>query len=215
MCLTMASRTQDLTGLLAAADADFDPYAERILEAARGELLEHGLRRTSLDEIARAAEVSRATLFRRFPNRDALVFALAAREARAAIARVDAQVAEIDDAEEFLVAGALGVIREITGNGLLQRLLVTDSEQILPLLTSRSAPILEIGREYIVGHLRRFRDDGALLDGDLEVMGELLARQVLSFSVNRDSLLPLDDEKKFAEVVRTTIAPLLLKAKSR
>ena len=58
--------------LLAAAHERFDPYAERILDAARGQLSEFGLRRTSLDDIAKAAQVGRATLFRRFPGREAL-----------------------------------------------------------------------------------------------------------------------------------------------
>lgn len=203
------------TDLLALGDEDFDPYAERILDAARRELLEHGLRRTSLDQVARAAEVSRTTLFRRFPNRDALVFALAAREARGAIARVDEQIAEIEDPEDFMVTGALGVIHEITGNGLLQRLLVTDAEQILPLLTSRSGPILLMGREYIAGHLRRLRKSGATLSGDLDVLAELLARMTLSLAVNRQSLIPLDDDEKLSRVVRGTIVPLLLGAPGR
>ncbi|MBA2546556.1 MAG: TetR/AcrR family transcriptional regulator [Solirubrobacterales bacterium] len=207
-----AIESKDRRALLALGDEDFDPYAERILDAARRELLEHGLRRTSLDQVARAAEVSRATLFRRFPNRDALVFALAAREARGAIARVDEQVAEIDDAEDFMVTGALGVIHEITGNGLLQRLLVTDAEQILPLLTSRSGPILLMGREYIAGHLRRLRKSGAILSGDLDVLAELLARMTLSLAVNRQSLIPLDDDEQLSRVVRGTIVPLLLGA---
>jgi len=209
---TEAIKGRDRGALLALGDEDFDPYAERILDAARRESLEHGLRRTSLDQVARAAEVSRATLFRRFPNRDALVLALAAREARGAIARVDEQVAEIDDPEDFVATGALGVIHEITGNGLLQRLLVTDAEQILPLLTSRSGPILLMGREYIAGHLRRLRKSGAPLSGDLDVLAELLARMTLSLAVNRQSLIPLDDDEKLSRVVRGTIVPLLLGA---
>ena len=204
------AQAPQLDTLLAEAGGEFDPYAERILDAARTELMEHGLRRTSLDEIARAAEVSRATLFRRFPNRDALLLAMAGREARGAIARVDAQVAEIDDAEEFLVAGALSVIREITGNGLLQRLLVTDTDQVLPLLTTRGGPILVMGREYIAAHLGRLRRAGARLPKDLDVLAELLARQVLSLSVTRESLLPLDDEKELERVIRRMVIPLIL-----
>jgi AcrR family transcriptional regulator len=203
-----------VTGLsnLLAPTEQFDPYAERILEAARTELLAHGLRRTSLDEIARAADVSRATLFRRFPNRDALLFALAAREARAAIARVDERVAGLDDAEDLLVKGAIGVVHEITGNGLLQRLLVTDTDQVLPLLTNRSGPILSIGSDYIAAQLGRVRAAGTPLRGDPRVIAELLARLTLSLAVNPTGVIPLDDDRKLAKIVRTTIAPLVIGA---
>ena len=62
---------------MTAEDATLDAQAERVLAAARAQFLEFGLRRTSLDHIAQAAGMSRATLFRRFPNREALILALA------------------------------------------------------------------------------------------------------------------------------------------
>lgn len=201
---------QALGQLLAAAGERFDPYAERILEAARAQLVEFGMRRTSLDDIAQAAGVGRATLFRRFPNRDALMLALAAREAQRSIAAVDAQVAAIEDHEEFLVAGALAVIHEITGNELLRRLLVTDADQMLPLLTGTGAPILAMGRSYIGGQLQRLSAQGASLRGDPDVISELLARVVLSLALNPDSVLPLDDDERLAQIVRTTFMPMIL-----
>lgn len=203
--------TQPLQSLLAAGQEEFDPYAERILEAARSEVIEFGLRRTSLDAVARAAGVSRATLFRRFPNREALVTALAAREAQAGISHVDQQVAAIEDPAEFLVAGALAVIREITGSRLLRRLLATDTDDIVRLFTVDGGPILLMGRAYMAGHLRRIKDLGAPITGDPDVLAELLARLVLSLALNRDTLLPLDDEAALEAVVRSTIAPLIIK----
>jgi AcrR family transcriptional regulator len=197
--------------LLAAADESFDPYAERILEAARAELTEFGIRRTSLDDIAQSAGVGRATLFRRFPSRDALMAAVAAREARRAISAVDRQVASVDDPVEFLVTGALAAIREITGNDLLQRLLVTDRDLMLPLLSGKGAPILTMGSSYMAGQLERLRAQGAELAGDPEVVSELLARLVLSLALNPEGVFPLDDEPQLEGVVRTNFVPMVLK----
>ena len=202
-----------LAGLLAASAQRVDAYAERVLDATRSQLVEFGLRRTSLDDIARAAQVGRATLFRRFPNRDALHWALAAREAQRSIARVDAQVAEIEDPEEFLVAGAIAVIHELIGNELLQRLLVTDRDQMLPLLAGPGAPIVAMGREYIAGHLRRLEAGGATLVGDPDIVGELLARTVLSIALNPEGVLPLHDDRQLERLVRTTFVPMILRDK--
>ena len=199
--------------LLGAGAEQLDVYAERILDAARGQMVQFGLRRTSLDDIARAAKVGRATLFRRFPNRDTLQLALAGREAQRSISRVDAQVAQIDDPEEFLVAGALAVIHELTSNELLQRLLVTDPEHMLPLLTGRGAPIIAMGREYIAGHLRRIEANGAALVGDPDIVGELLARTVLSIALSPEGVLPLHDERQLERIVRSTFVPMIVVTK--
>lgn len=197
--------------LLAAATEQFDEYAERILIAARKQVAEYGLKRTSLDDIARAAEVSRATLFRRFPNREALTFALAAREARAGIAAIDQKVARIEDAEEFLVAGGLEVIHQLARNDLLSRLLVSDTDQILRTLTIDGGVVLAIGRDFMAGHLRRLRASGATIIGDLDLLAELLARLVLSLAINPNGLMPLHDDEQLEQVLRSTLVPMVLR----
>jgi len=53
---------------------------ERILDAAYELLLAIGMRRMTMADIARHAEVSRATLYRRWPNVQAVVAALMTRE---------------------------------------------------------------------------------------------------------------------------------------
>ena len=204
------SDSAELGRLLSAAEEPFDEYAERILDAARAQLVQFGLRRTSLDEIARAAGVGRATLFRRFPNRDALMSALASREAQRCIASVDAQVSDIDAPREFLIAGALAVIREITGNALLQRLLQTDPEEMLPLLAGRGAPILAMGRAYIAARLERLIEQGGVISSDSQAIAEALARLVLSLALNPETVLPLADEDALEALVGRTLAPLLL-----
>ncbi len=52
---------------------------EAILTAAAQEFTEVGVRKASVDEIARRAEVSRSTLYRRFPNKESLLVAVATR----------------------------------------------------------------------------------------------------------------------------------------
>jgi AcrR family transcriptional regulator len=200
---------------LVAAGGELDVQAERLLEAARGQLIAFGLRRTSLDEIARVAGVGRATLFRRFAGREALLLALAAREAQRSISRVDSQLTGIADPESLLVNSVLAVIDEIAGNELLQRLLVTDPEQMLPLLTGRGAPIIAMGREYIAGLLRRIRDAGAALTGEPDVLAEVFARLVLSLALSPEGVLPLHDAPRLEEIARTSLMPMLLRTEDQ
>lgn len=65
--------------------------AERILDAVRGLFLARGVEGVSgigMAEVAETAGCSRATLYRYFPNRQALFVAFAGREARRVVARV-------------------------------------------------------------------------------------------------------------------------------
>jgi AcrR family transcriptional regulator len=69
----------DLAAPLAAARperADAARNRARILDAARSLFAERGVREVSLEEVARAAGVGKATLFRRFGDRGALFLAL-------------------------------------------------------------------------------------------------------------------------------------------
>ena len=45
----------------------------RIIDAASSEFVRSGVRRANIDRIARDAGVSRSTLYRRFPSKDALL----------------------------------------------------------------------------------------------------------------------------------------------
>jgi AcrR family transcriptional regulator len=208
MVIKSLDRDEAVTDVVT-ADEVFDPFSERILGAARAEIVRYGLRRTSLDAIARAAGVGRATLFRRFPNRNRLLTALALREARAAIADVDQCLATVTDPEALLMAAVQAVLHHITGNDLVKRLLVSDPQDILPVASERGGPVLALGRDYIATHLRRLQEMGVVNVGDVEVTAELLARLVLSFALNPVSVLPLDDDERLAEVVARTVAPLM------
>jgi AcrR family transcriptional regulator len=200
---------------MAALDELLDPYAERIVEAARALLTEHGLRRTSLADIADAAGVSEATLYRRFANRDDLLRALVEREATAFIARVDEQINSIDDPEEALVTAWLIFARSLREHDLVRRLLETDPDRILPLLTINGGPALALGREYVLAMARRAVDRGAALTGDPEQIAEVLTRLAQSLVLTRDTVLPLDDERELTEFAHSVLAPLVLSRPAR
>jgi AcrR family transcriptional regulator len=203
----------DAGALLAGPAAEaLDPASEAILDAARAALVEHGLRRTSLDDIARLAGVSRATLFRRFPNRDALLVTLVAREAQRLIARVDEHVDLTRPPQRRVVDGFLAFVTEVRRHDLLRRLVATDPETILPLLTTDAEPVIALGRTYLAGHLRRAQEDGAELTGDPEHIAELLARIAHSLAIAPGTTLPVDDPTRLAAFARTTLAPIAFRS---
>jgi AcrR family transcriptional regulator len=78
--------------------------AEQILDAAAQLFVEHGVGRPGMEDVARAAGCSRATLYRHYDNKDALLHAFVHREARAILNEVGAQPNDVDAVVATLAA---------------------------------------------------------------------------------------------------------------
>jgi AcrR family transcriptional regulator len=98
-----------------------------ILDAALAEVLEHGIRRTSASDIARRAGVSRQTLYRYWPDAQALFAALVTRELLAELPPPP-EDARADDTLDRTVAILVGTADRIRRMPLVDRLRDTDPE---------------------------------------------------------------------------------------
>ena len=88
---------------------------DRILNAAGELFADHGIATVGMNDIARAAGCSRATLYRYFESREALHTAYVHREARIVGARLADLIAGIADPRDRLLAGmahGLRLVRE-------------------------------------------------------------------------------------------------------
>ncbi|MFZ0716109.1 TetR/AcrR family transcriptional regulator, partial [Mycobacterium sp.] len=83
--------------------------ADRILDAAEELFTRHDPGSVGMNEIAKAAGCSRATLYRYFENREALRTAYVARETHRLSESID--VDDIEDPRERLVAGIVTTLR--------------------------------------------------------------------------------------------------------
>src|SRR4029077_20683382 len=82
-----------------------DDVFDRVAAAALAEFAEHGIRRTSMEDVARRADVSRMTVFRRFENKQGLVEVVIAREVRRGMEELDLLWEGAETLEERLVGG--------------------------------------------------------------------------------------------------------------
>jgi AcrR family transcriptional regulator len=92
------------------ADAKTDLAAERILDAAGALFVERGVGKPGMDEVARAAGCSRATLYRYFENRQALIQAFAHREARLITTQVAQATADVSDPRRRVVEAVIACL---------------------------------------------------------------------------------------------------------
>lgn len=119
---------------------------ERILDAALAVMSAHGLARLSLEDVAQQAHLSRQTVYRHFGSREALVTAVIVREERALLDRIVAAAAPFDELRPALAAAMSAGLRAARQHPLLDRLLATEPEALLPFLTTGAGPVLSAAR---------------------------------------------------------------------
>jgi AcrR family transcriptional regulator len=185
--------------------------SERILDEAVRQAEELGVRRLTIGDVAQRVGLSRVTVYKYFPGKDQLVQAVLQREMRRFLRDVDAAVAPYDTLEERLVEGFVFALGWLRRHRLLNRLLRTDPELIVPNLTVGAGPVLAAGREFIAGFARREADDGRLplTDDQIEGVSELLARAVLSFLLTPESVLGMRTQAETRRFAENYLAPTL------
>jgi AcrR family transcriptional regulator len=99
----------DAAANTAAGAAATDP----VLDAAAGCYLRIGVAKTTAAEIARAAGISRATLYRRYPGHEAIFLAVLTRESEEMAADAATHLAGIHDPSQRVLEGMMFAIGEI------------------------------------------------------------------------------------------------------
>lgn len=114
--------------------------ADRILDATVEVAALYGLSKLSMSDVASRAGISRPTLYKYFSSKDDLVAATVSREAMLLVGRVIDEASRHDDptdALRFAIVTALELTRE---HPLLDRIIRTEPELLLPYLTTEAVP---------------------------------------------------------------------------
>jgi AcrR family transcriptional regulator len=154
-----------------------------LLRAARQCVLANGLRRTTLAEVARRAGVSRMTLYRRFPDVDSMVTRLVTVEF-GEILQLARAAGPAGNARHRLVAGVVRGIRLLQEAPLLQRVLETDGELLLPYLVERLGSTQLAAEELLHEYIAAGHADGSVRSGDPSVQARSLLLLVQSFVIS-------------------------------
>ncbi|MCU0265447.1 MAG: TetR family transcriptional regulator [Actinomycetia bacterium] len=116
---------------------------ERLLEAAHDAVVSGAWPRVRMADLARAAGVSRQTLYNEFGSRDGLAATLAAREGERFLAgALAAFAASPGGPAEALGAAAGWALRSAAHDPVVTAAVTDDAGGLLPLLTTRSEPLL-------------------------------------------------------------------------
>ena len=186
-----------------------DALFDRVAAAALDEFVEHGIRRTTIEDVARRAGVSRMTVFRRFASKQGLVEVVIAREVRRGMQELDLLWEGAETLEDRLVAGFEFAGRYVRGHPLFDRLLRSEPEVLLPPLTLEGGPVLELYRSLIAHRLQAEVKAGRAATSDIDGVAEVIARLAISLLLTRDGTITLDNPNSVVRLVNLTLLPML------
>jgi AcrR family transcriptional regulator len=179
------------------------PTRDALLDAAYDAAVSGDWARTRMVDVARAAGVSRQTLYNEFGSKDALAQALAMREVQRFIEGTERALDEAhpDDPIQAVAAAALSTLQRAGDNPLLKAALVDENSGLLAFLTSRGEPVIAAARasfeNYYATHWPTLSQEAIAL------AAETITRLTLSYVV-----LPTDVP---AEIVAARFADLARK----
>ena len=177
-----------------------------ILDAARGVFEQYGARRANVEDVARAAGVSRSTLYRAYPNKDVLLEAVLLQELDSFLTQLDRVAADLPPREAVVECFTQGLrlTREIP---LLARLAQTEPD-VLTAAGAVSQSALVLGSaERVAGTLRRA--GAAMPDAELLTVAELMLRVAWTYLLNPRGGLDVNDEAAVRDYARRYLAPLV------
>jgi AcrR family transcriptional regulator len=158
------------------------------LDAARETILAVGWSRTTLTDIARRAGLSRMTLYRRWPEMNALLADLMTRE-WATLVDLDARPA---NHRARLVQGIVSTVGALRVNELFTRIIELDPEMLLPYLLDRPGRSQELVLGLLVGEITAGQAAGEIRPGNPHLLARSLVLAAHGFTLSTQTMT--DDE---------------------
>jgi AcrR family transcriptional regulator len=178
-----------------------------VVDATLACLARQGLGKTTVDDIARQANFSRATLYRTFPGgKDAIVEAVVETEVARLFSSLAVVMGEATDLEDVLVAGMLESARRLSAHRALAYVLLHEPGVILPRLTFADMDrILFAAGDFAAPFFARW-----LSPDQASRAAEWAVRIVLSYLADPAPGTDLTDAGDTRALVRTFVMPGIL-----
>ncbi|MGN2637626.1 TetR/AcrR family transcriptional regulator [Nocardia takedensis] len=187
----------------------YDELDEQILDAALARILQVGIRRASLDDIARRTGINRVTIYRRFAGKDNVVDAVLSREIERILGEVTAIARAAPDVDAQIEETVLYILRQTRTHPLVVQLIEVSPEEALSFYTVRGEEMVSQGIAYISGILESAQQSGAIPHYDVGPVAELVARLAHSLLLTPRAGIDFDDEVAARVFVRTAVVPMM------
>lgn len=194
-----------------ATSADGADTRARILDGALQLAAITGLRKFSMEEIARQAKIGRATLYLYFKGRDALISALVQSELARYFAGIQVVVDQYDSSDDRLVHGFAQAYRLLRHHPALTTVLRVNPEILLPYLIAEDSLALNLARGFVDSTF----DDEDLPQAVRAPFAEYLSRAIHSLILIPGGALNIDSPEGPENYARMFLLPVLRSMRSQ
>ncbi len=188
---------------------------EQLLAAAAHRFVESGIRRTTMEDIAREARAGKATLYRHFANKDDVVDALLEREARRFERELEEAVAEHSTAAARLETAFLVGIAFFVEHPVLTRGRDEEPALLLPRVTADGGPLVVRGLERFTELIEAGVASGEFRRVDPRAAAEVIMRLILSYFAFPPMHVRVDDPDEARAFANAVVAGNLRRREDR
>jgi AcrR family transcriptional regulator len=176
----------------------------RVVDATLRCIARWGAAKTTLDDVAREAGWSRATVYRLFPGgKDAVLQTVVEVELERLFTALDERLVGARDLEDVLVEGMSETGARITGHPALRFLVAHEPEVILPQISfARAERVLARAASFASPHLARW-----LGPEEANRVGEWVTRIVISYAASPSAGVDIADPASVRRLVRRFVLP--------
>jgi AcrR family transcriptional regulator len=179
-----------------------DGPRQRILEATYACVARWGLSKTTVEDAAREAGLSRATVYRYFPGgREELVDAVVSWQYLLFFGRLYEEVHGAASLDEVLERGLAFARRSLLEHEVLQKVLETEPDVLMPKLTVESNRTVGLIAGFLVPYLH---EHGLAQGVDIHEAADFVARMLLSY-ISSPGHWDLGDPEQVATLVRSEL----------
>ena len=154
---------------------------EDLLSAAARRFVAVGLRKTTMEDVAREARAGKATLYRHFANKDAVIDALLAREAARLERRLQAAADEQVDAGGRIEAAFVAGVSFFVEHPVLTKGRDEEPGILLPRITADGGPLVVKGLDLFERLIAEGVRAGELREVEPRAAAEVVMRLILSY----------------------------------
>jgi AcrR family transcriptional regulator len=179
---------------------------DRLLEATYACVTRYGMAKTTVEDVVKQSGISRATVYRQFPGgRDELLRETVAWEIARYFTELADYVRDATDLADLLEKGLVHARQQVREHEVLRKMLDTEPERLLPLLSTESTKTLPFIASFLHPYLQREADAGRLRPGvDIDRAADYLARGILSL-IASPGRWDFDEPAQVRDLVRSEL----------
>src|SRR5918996_2010567 len=176
---------------------------ERVLAATYACVARFGMGKTTIDDVVKESGASRASIYRLFPGgKDQLLRETVGWEMNRFFARLAEAVYDAPDFASLLERGLVFAHRALQEHEVLRKVLETEPERLLPLITVEQQRVLGFITAFLLPYLEREERAGRVRPGvDLRTAVDYVARMILSL-IGSPGRWDMDDPEQVRVLVR-------------